>query len=293
MANNRTKTRNFPPRGWNEFQEWVKTLIENYRAYIDLISTPGKIPPPNPSIRLMIKLILAVWLWIQLGRIKVVGTEHLETKGRCIFVANHSSYFDALILQLIMKRRLNYMTSRDQFTLGDPTGLRAIVMSAAGAYPVDKSKGADVVRPSIELLILGGDLFVFPEGRIQENGDLGIFKTGAVRIAMAANARLLRQYTRDSVPQEEWDFVKVVPMSFCYGKRDPKTANGGYLEMCLKWRGNVTLTVGEAIEIPAGDAGDDIKYELTRQIKCWIGARAGDCSTISNPESDLCELPSS
>lgn len=244
-------------------------LVDRYKAFVESCSTPGVIPPDLPQIRPLIKFILLLWLATQLGKIDIDGDENLATPGRVIFCPNHSSYFDALIVFFVMRRKAHFMAAHDQF--GGIGGLRAIVMAACGAFAVDKTpgKGKTVIAPSIELLAKGKALVIFPEGRINSDGGYSEFKKGAAWIAMGAWDKIGR-----SEP------VSIVPLHICYSKRDPDSAQGGFGKMGLKWRGGAEITVGSPIRL---DMITDLSAEaLTDRIRCWITAQ--ECRTAQPPD---------
>ncbi|MDX1986761.1 MAG: lysophospholipid acyltransferase family protein [Candidatus Obscuribacter sp.] len=216
----------------------LKIWLARYRALVERCSTPGIMPPNFPRLSFLFRLIARTWVWLQVGRVKVSGKENLLAgqSDRIILCPNHSSYFDALVVFATVPYTARYMAAYDQFQgLG---GLRALVMAASGAFPVDRSKGGDVIGISISALTAEHALVIFPEGKINSDGSLSIFKTGPFRIAMGVRESLLDSNT-----------VYVVPMQICYAVRHQASAQGGYGRMGLKWRHGVHVNVGQPIDI--------------------------------------------
>ncbi|MDP3506691.1 MAG: lysophospholipid acyltransferase family protein [Candidatus Melainabacteria bacterium] len=211
-------------------------LTAGYSKLVAQCSTPGVMPPQMPFLRGFLRLIAHIWVYIQVGHIEVVGKERLLVPGKVVLCANHSSYFDALILIDIVPYPARYMASHDQFSgLG---GIRALVMAAGGAFAVDRSKGRDVMPAAIAALVQERALAIFPEGRINSDGILGTLKSGAPRIALGASKQL-----------DGKEPVYLLTAQIHYNKRHVPSAQGGYGKMAFHWRGGAVVTIGTAKEV--------------------------------------------
>jgi 1-acyl-sn-glycerol-3-phosphate acyltransferase len=177
-----------------------------------------------------------LWVFIQVGRVRIVGAENLLASGRIIFCPNHSAMFDALVVYGIMKRQPRYMAAYEE--MQGLWGLKAVVMGAAGCFAVDRSRGGTVIKPAIDTLVRGEYLVIFPEGKISNSGTYLPFKKGSARIAIGACEELKHK-----------EPVGIVPLHICYHKRDEATAGASFFEMGFKWRGGVTVTVGTPIYV--------------------------------------------
>lgn len=216
----------------------LKTWAARYRALVERCSTPGIMPPDFPRLSPLLKLIARTWVWLQVGKVEVLGKENLFTDGsnRIILCPNHSSYFDPIIVFGLVPYTSRYMAAYDQFQgLG---GLRALVMAASGAFAVDRSKGGDVLGISIDALTEEHSLVIFPEAKINSDGRLSGFKSGPFRIALGVRQRL-----------QEPSTVYIVPIQICYVSRHEATAQGGYGRMAFHWRRGAAVKVGKAIDI--------------------------------------------
>jgi hypothetical protein len=76
----------------------------------------------------------------------------------------------------------------------------------------------------------------FPEGKISNSGTYLPFKKGSAHIAIGAYERLQGK-----------EKVGIVPIHICYGKRHEESAGSSYGAMGFKWRGGVTITVGQPV----------------------------------------------
>lgn len=223
------------------FKSFIGTWRKKFREYVTLCLTSGFIPHTFRPLQFVARILARIWLFLQVGRCRVIGAENLKTPGHIIFCPNHSSMFDAIVVYAVMKRWPRYMTAYEEMRgLG---GLKAVAMGAFGCFPVDRTQGKTVLEPAIKVLSSGQPLVIFPEGKISATGEYLPFKKGPAIITNATYERLDMK-----VP------VGIVPIHICYHKRDVATATASYGQMGLKWRGGVTVTVGKPIylhELPS------------------------------------------
>ncbi len=92
---------------------------------------------------------------------EVIGRENVPKKGAFIFVANHTSYLDPLLVGTSVCRGLYYMARSNLFKR--PCFGR--IMRGIHAFPVKRSKGdLGAIRESLRILKEGKPLVIFPEG---------------------------------------------------------------------------------------------------------------------------------
>jgi len=177
---------------------------------------------------------LRIWLFLQVGRLRVIGAENLNAPGRLVFCPNHGSMFD-FVAYLLMHHRTHYMGAYEE--MSGIWGLKGIVMGAVGCFPVDRSNGKTVLGPATQLLVSGRNVLLFPEGHISASGEFLPFKKGAAYIANGAYDQLGGK-----------ERVGIVPVHIRYHRRDPATAAiDNYLKMGFKWCHCVTVTVCKPI----------------------------------------------
>ena len=128
----------------------IKRFRQRFREYVDLCLTSGFIPKSIRPLQLVGKFLANIWVFVQVGRIKIEGKENLVAPGRIIFCPNHSSMFDAPVIFAIMKRMPRYMTAFEE--MRGLWGLKAIFMGAFGCFAVDRSNGKTVIEPAIKVL---------------------------------------------------------------------------------------------------------------------------------------------
>jgi 1-acyl-sn-glycerol-3-phosphate acyltransferase len=244
-------------------------LRTRFREYADRCVESGFLPRRFVPLQILTKYLSRVWVYVQVGRIRIIGAENLTPEGHIIFNPNHSSMFDALILCSIMKRQPRYMTAYEQ--MKGWRGLKQVLMGAAGAFPVDRKRGRTAIKPAVDALVNEKYLVIFPEAKISESGEYLKFKTGSAYIAISACA-VLGQDVK----------VGIAPINICYNKRDNATAGSGFGEMGFKWRHGATVTIGAPIYIQ--DVRPLNRKKVTQVVRQAIVQQ--QCSTASDSLTD-------
>jgi putative phosphoserine phosphatase/1-acylglycerol-3-phosphate O-acyltransferase len=130
-------------------------------------------------------------LWGRLGpraagiRLAVEGAENLERPRPAVFVINHQSGVDAMLVCALLRRDFVAVAKRE--IRSNP--LLGPAFSFAGVVFVDRSDTAEAIRnlaPALAALRDGVSLAIAPEGTRSPGRELGAFRKGAFRIAQAA-----------------------------------------------------------------------------------------------------------
>ncbi len=250
-------------------KNFVGTWRRKFREYVNQCLTSGFIPRTFLPLQLLGRFLAKIQVFLQVGRVRIIGAENLKPKGRVIFCPNHSSMFDAPIIFSVMKRWPRYMTAYEE--MRGVFGLKAVVMGAFGCFAVDRSHGKTVLEPAIRVLVSGSSLVIFPEGKISSTGEYLPFKKGAAIIANAAYEQLGMK-----------EPVGIVPIHICYRCRDEKTATLGFGDMGFKWRCGVTVTIGKPIWMHelASRKPEDVMAVVSGAIKMQA------CSTTPGDKQD-------
>ncbi len=128
-------------------------------------------------VRKLISLIVA----LRLLRVVVEGEENVPSHGPVMFMINHQSNLDPLLVGWATRRPINMPGKAELFRV--PV-LRAIIRGL-GSYPVDRdSTDSASLRHSLLVLRQGGILAVFPEGTRSRTGEIGRFGTTLTRLAL-------------------------------------------------------------------------------------------------------------
>ncbi|MGY8701768.1 MAG: lysophospholipid acyltransferase family protein [Candidatus Poseidoniales archaeon] len=116
-------------------------------------------------------------------RIKPYGIERIPKQGSGIFVANHLSHVDPVVVVSVVRKKLHYLAKDEHFT----TRGVSFLMKATGQIKTERESGAaDALSRASDILAEGRCLGLFPEGTRSRNKEppfLATGKTGAARLA--------------------------------------------------------------------------------------------------------------
>jgi 1-acyl-sn-glycerol-3-phosphate acyltransferase len=182
------------------------SLFKRYKLWIKKISACGYAEPPNPKAFAFVMWILRILTYIQVGEVRVIGRENLNTQGPMIVSPNHPHYVDAAIFPNLIQRQARYMVDEDVLRFG--FGLGALILVPAGAFPArDRTRGSNLrtCETAVQFLSSGYPLMIFPEGHTNFKLQMAPLKKGAIRIAKMASQKLQKP-------------VFIVPAHIRYGR---------------------------------------------------------------------------
>ncbi len=142
----------------------------------------------------LLKIIVGVGIRLFYRQIRVVGLEHLETRGPKIILANHpNTLMDAWMVGHICNQRIYYMAKGTFFN----TRFKRWMLGGLGMIPVNRESDGkidgvsnlDSFEACYRLLEEGKTLVIFPEGSSYQERLLRKLKSGAARIALQTEAR--------------------------------------------------------------------------------------------------------
>jgi 1-acyl-sn-glycerol-3-phosphate acyltransferase len=128
-------------------------------------------------------------------RPKVEGLEHIPAKGGAIFAGNHLSVADEFLLGAVIDRPIAFWAKEEYFTTPGLTGMfYKGLMNGLGAIPVHRAGGRAALSAfddAIPHLRAGGLVCIYPEGTRSPDGRLYRGRTGAARLALAAEVPII------------------------------------------------------------------------------------------------------
>ncbi|MFX1304310.1 MAG: 1-acyl-sn-glycerol-3-phosphate acyltransferase [Promethearchaeota archaeon] len=107
--------------------------------------------------------------------------------GPGILVGNHESHIDPFFYGAACHRRIRYMSKLDNFK----TPIVKTLFNNLGAFKVDRENPERGWQKAKEIIQGGEWVGIFPEGTRSQDGELGEFKTGAVRLAIEMNVPIV------------------------------------------------------------------------------------------------------
>jgi putative phosphoserine phosphatase/1-acylglycerol-3-phosphate O-acyltransferase len=130
--------------------------------------------------------------------LEVTGREHLTSARPAVFVLNHRSGVDPILVCALLRRDFVAVAKREirrNPLLGPAFAFAGVVfVDRAGGAPQSPrraqraggERSQDALEPALAALRSGLSLAIAPEGTRSRGDALGAFKTGAFRIAQAA-----------------------------------------------------------------------------------------------------------
>src|SRR5437899_337885 len=147
---------------------------------------------------------LAITTWGEFGtalagvRLQVHGEEHLWSHRPAVFVFNHQSAIDMLLLCRLIRR--DFVGVAKQEARRNP--LFGPAFALAGTVFIDRfdrQRAIAALRPAIAALKAGTSLVIAPEGTRSPTPRLGPFKKGAFHMAMGAGVPIVPIVFRNSL----------------------------------------------------------------------------------------------
>jgi len=172
------------------------------------------------------------WLLVHsVYRVDQEGLERIPDEGPCVIACNHVSYVDAVVISACVRRPVRFVMDHRIFA----TPVLGFVFREMRTIPIASAK-EDAQRKErafaevAQALRDGEVVGIFPEGRLTEDGETGVFRPGLERIVAETP-------------------VPVVPMALSglWGSFFSRSHNG---QAMRRWRGlfsRIALRAGEPI----------------------------------------------
>ncbi len=169
------------------FSGWVAVLMLVTGPWVWLTLAVG---PSGPWVNQVVGRWTRLLLWFARCRVDVVGLDRIRDVGQAVFVANHASFLDPVLMMAVLPVRVRFAVKArlaDYPFLG--TGIRK-----GGHIPLEKgdlSRRIEGASAVLEPLRAGESLFVFPEGTFVSSPGLLPFRLGAFRAAVETGCPII------------------------------------------------------------------------------------------------------
>jgi putative phosphoserine phosphatase/1-acylglycerol-3-phosphate O-acyltransferase len=130
--------------------------------------------------------------------VRVTGEEHLWSARPAVFIFNHQSAVDVLLLCKLLRR--DFVAISKQEVRQNP--IFGPLFALAGTVFIDRmnrARAVEALRPAINALRSGLSIAIAPEGTRMPTPKLGRFKKGAFHIAMAAGVPIVPLVFRNAL----------------------------------------------------------------------------------------------
>lgn len=123
--------------------------------------------------------IMSLWAFINIVfsiryKFKYEGLNNITQSGGVLLLGNHVSWIDWLILQIPIKRRINFLMDKDIYNhkFLNPT------LKKASVIPISPKSFKDSFKDASNRLKNGNIVAIYPEGEITKDGKLSKFQKG-------------------------------------------------------------------------------------------------------------------
>jgi 1-acyl-sn-glycerol-3-phosphate acyltransferase len=147
-------------------------------------------------------------------RVSVEGLAAVERLPSAVFVANHASYMDALLLRAVLPGHVR-MVAKEGLLRYPFVGA---LFGASGVIPIARGRDSAADRLS-RVVREGGSFAIFPEGTFRRAPGLLPFRLGAFRAAVDAGSPVVPvalKGTREAWPDETL-LVRRLPLEVVFG----------------------------------------------------------------------------
>lgn len=127
----------------------------------------------------LIRLTVRIYLLI-FHRLRISGQERIPAAGGVLLCANHTSYFDSMLIALCTPRQVRFLITRRFYD----HPIFGFFVRSCGAIPIGEQDGhRQALRHAARLLRDGEAVAIFPEGRLSRDGLPGSPRRGAALLA--------------------------------------------------------------------------------------------------------------
>jgi 1-acyl-sn-glycerol-3-phosphate acyltransferase len=154
--------------------------------------------------------------------VTVTGSEKIDEDEPCVFVANHLSLLDILVMFRIF-RHFKWVSKVENFKvpfIGWNMTLNRYIPLRRG----DRASVVQMMRACEETLASGSSIMMFPEGTRSPSGRMRSFKTGAFEVALKSKVPIqpvVLQGTADALPKRGFVLQGRHPISIQVLERIP------------------------------------------------------------------------
>ncbi|MFI9507710.1 lysophospholipid acyltransferase family protein [Nocardia sp. NPDC052566] len=142
----------------------------------------------EPVFDILTGLVRTVF-WAQGLRIDIAGQEGIPRTGGAVLAVNHTAYLDFMEVGLVGRRshrNVRYMMKAEL-----EHGVVGFLMKHCKAIGVDRTHGSESYGRAVDALRAGELVVVYPEATISRSFELKEFKSGAARMAIAADVPII------------------------------------------------------------------------------------------------------
>ena len=136
-----------------------------------------------------------------------------------ILAPTHRSRWDGLIITMAIGRRVTKKDCRFMVTKSEMRGIQGWFLKRLGCFSINQlSPSLSVLRYAVDLIVTKRQLVVFPEGKINKNGEKLLLKEGLYRLARLAAKKITP--------------ITIIPIGIAYSEITPMFR--GKVSLCFE-----------------------------------------------------------
>jgi 1-acyl-sn-glycerol-3-phosphate acyltransferase len=123
-------------------------------------------------------------------KVKMEGAENIQKDVSCIYMANHTSYFDIFALLSTLPVDFKFIVKQELMRIP----IFGLAMRRAGYIGIEREdprKALKSMREAAERIKNGASVLIFPEGTRSEDGCLQSFKPGGFHLALRSGCDIV------------------------------------------------------------------------------------------------------
>ena len=198
--------RRFRSRGRPSAEAIARTALA-YGSLLPALWGGAAVAVANRSRREGANVTVSTWADVATAfagiELEVEGEEHLWSRRPAVFIFNHQSSVDTLLVAKLLRRDFTGIAKQE--IRRNP--LFGPAFAFAGVVFIDRADGAKAIaslEPAVQALREGRSIAIAPEGTRSRTAQLGRFKKGAFHLAMQAGVPIVPivfQNTLDVLPR--------------------------------------------------------------------------------------------
>ncbi len=194
----------------------IMVPVELIGFLIGLVSADAR----RAYMKFMMKIVFSVIDFLSGAKVKYIGFEKIPEDVPVLFVANHESFFDVLLVLMKLPGKLCFVAKK-QF------GKIPIFAQALQLYDtlfIDRDnikQGLATILKAIDNVKAGMSVFIFPEGTRSRDGQMADFKEGSMKIAVKSGCPIVPIAITNTANVFENHFPKVTAVPVVVEILDP------------------------------------------------------------------------
>lgn len=193
--------RRFKSRGRPSLEQMARSAL-SYASLVPSVAAGIGVAVLNRSRRDGVNLTISSWADLATSfaqiDLHVEGEEHLWSHRPAVFLFNHQSGVDTVLLAKLLRRDFTGIGKQEL----KKNPLFGPAFTFAGMVFIDRSdttKAIEAMAPAVEALQHGRSIAIAPEGTRSLTGHLGPFKKGAFHLAMQAGVPIVPVVFRNAL----------------------------------------------------------------------------------------------